>query len=79
MTQQTATPAVSIDDSATAADALRETLTDALKPGYQAEFDPEEAEKAGACGEDALSAQDAAESDIELGDATVPVADNDGE
>ena len=74
MTQQTTTPAVSIDDEATAADALREKLTDALTPGYQAEFDPDEAEKAGAFAEDALSEQDAAESDIDLVDATVPVA-----
>ena len=79
MTQQTTTPAVSIDDEATAAEALREKLTDALTPGYQAEFDPDEAEKAGAFAEDALSEQDAAESDIDLVDATVPVAANDGE
>ena len=36
-----------IDDKATADAALREKLTDALIPGYQAEFDPDEAEKVG--------------------------------
>jgi hypothetical protein len=41
-----------------------------LTPGYQAEFDPEEAERAGAFVEDALSEQDAAES----GDDLVEVA-----
>ena len=68
-----------IDDTAAGAAALREKLNDALTPGYQAEFDPDEAEKAGAFAEDALSEQDAAESDIDLVDATVPVAANDGE
>jgi hypothetical protein len=33
-----------------------------MTPGYQAEFDPEEAERAGAFVEDALSEQDATES-----------------
>jgi hypothetical protein len=53
-----------IDDAA-AAGALREKLTDAA-PGFQAEFDPEEAERAGAFVEDALSEQDAAESGDDL-------------
>lgn len=47
-------------------------LTDAMTPGYQAEFDPEEAERAGAFVEDAISEQDASESDADLIDATVP-------
>lgn len=51
-----------IDDNAAAAAALREKLADAATPGYQAEFDPEEAERAGAFVEDALSEQDAIES-----------------
>jgi hypothetical protein len=55
-----------IDDNAAAADALREKLNDAATPGYQAEFDPEEAERAGAFVEDALSEQDAAESGDDL-------------
>ena len=62
------------DDQPNAADALREKLLDAMTPGYQAEFDPDEAEKAGAFIEDALSEQDAAESDIDLVDATAPAA-----
>ena len=55
-----------VDDYATATEALREKLTDAQTPGYQAEFDPEEAERAGAFVEDALSEQDAAESGDDL-------------
>ena len=62
------------DDQPNAADALREKLLDAMTPGYQAEFDPDEAEQAGAFVEDALSEQDAAESDIDLVEATAPVA-----
>lgn len=55
-----------IDDAATAAEVVREKLTDAMTPGYQAEFDPEEAERVGAFVEDALSEQDAAESSEDL-------------
>ena len=62
------------DDRANAAGALREKLLDAMTPGYLAEFDPDEAEQAGAFVEDALSEQDAAESDIDLVDTTAPVA-----
>ena len=53
------------DDSASAAAALRDKLTDLLTPGYQVEFDPDEAEQAGAFVEDALSAHDAAESSVD--------------
>ena len=56
------------DDAASAAAALREKLTDILTPGYAAEFDPDEAEQAGAFQEDALSEQDAAESCFDLVD-----------
>ena len=52
-----------------AADTVREKLTDALTPGYQAEFDPEEAERAGAFVEDALSEQEALDSQADLADA----------
>ncbi len=45
---------------------LAEKLTDALTPGYQAEFDPDEAERAGAFVEDALDEQDAMESSVDL-------------
>ena len=62
------------DDQPNAADALREKLLDAMTPGYQAEFDPDEAEQAGAFVEDALSEQDATESDVDLVDATAPAA-----
>ena len=34
-----------VDDYANATEALREKLTDAQTPGYQAEFDPDEAER----------------------------------
>ena len=61
MNQQTTTQAddvlPAIDDNA-AAGALREKLPDAATPGYQAEFDPEEAERAGAFGEDAAESGD---------------------
>ena len=56
------------------ADTLREKLTDASVPGFQAEFDPDEAAQAGAFSEDALSEQDAAGSDLDLVDMAVPAA-----
>lgn len=43
----------------TAGPPVAEKLQDALTPGYQAEFDPAEAEAAGAFEEDALSEIDA--------------------
>ena len=46
----------------TAKENLLEKLNDAGTPGYQAEFDPNEAEEAGAFIEDALSEDDAADS-----------------
>jgi hypothetical protein len=48
------------------ADALQEKLSDAMTPGYQVEFDPDEAQAIGAFVEDALSELDAIESDIDL-------------
>ncbi|PKL74948.1 MAG: conjugal transfer protein TraD [Candidatus Melainabacteria bacterium HGW-Melainabacteria-1] len=50
-------------------EALHEKLADALTPGFQPEFDPDEAEHAGAFVEDALSEADAIDSnpDLELG------------
>lgn len=66
-------PQLPIGDETNAADALREKLADAMTPGYQVEFDPDEAERAGAFVEDALSEADAAESGIDLIDAGVPV------
>jgi hypothetical protein len=55
-----------IGDPRNTADALRAKLIDAQTPGYQAEFDPEEAERAGAFVEDALSEDDAAASHIDM-------------
>lgn len=54
------------NDPVTGADALSEKLADALTPGYQAEFDPDEAVRAGAFTEDALSEVEAIESDVDL-------------
>jgi len=51
-----------VDDDAAGREAVREKMVDALTPGFQVEFDPDEAERAGAFVEDALSEQDAAES-----------------
>ncbi|WP_426107443.1 hypothetical protein [Massilia sp. TSP1-1-2] len=56
---------IATDDAGNGADngagpsAVIEKLRDALTPGYQAEFDPAEAEAAGAFQEDALSEGDA--------------------
>lgn len=60
---------ISTDDTAADEAALREKLADALTPGYQAEFDPEEAERAGAFREDALDELDAAGSSDDLAEA----------
>ena len=49
-----------------AVDVLAEKLTDAMVPGAMVEFDPEEAERAGAFIEDALTEAVALESDIDL-------------
>jgi hypothetical protein len=64
-------------DAASAAAALRDKLTDILTPGYAAEFDPDEAEQAGAFAEDALSLEDAAESCLDLaGASTAAISHN---
>ncbi|SDY81326.1 hypothetical protein [Nitrosomonas halophila] len=55
----------SFDDDANATETLREKLIDAQTPGYQVEFDPEEAEQAGAFIEDALTEEDAIESAVD--------------
>lgn len=52
-----------------AAEALQEKLADAQTPGFEVEFDPEEAEMAGAFTEDALSEEDALESSVDLADS----------
>jgi len=53
---------MAIDREADASEALNEKLRDAQIPGFEVEFDPDEAEKAGAFEEDALSEADALES-----------------
>ncbi|MDR3352268.1 MAG: conjugal transfer protein TraD [Zoogloeaceae bacterium] len=55
-----------VDDTAVDREVVYEKLADAATPGYQAEFDPNEADYAGAFEEDALSEQDAAESSDDL-------------
>ena len=45
---------------------IREKLIDAMTPGFQAEFDPDEADQAGAFIEDALSEEDAMASDLDF-------------
>ena len=71
MSRQKSTPENEIFDQANNEDdALKEKLTDAMTPGYQAEFDPSEAERSGAFVEDALSEEDAVESDVDLIDNT---------
>ena len=55
-----------LDAAAAGREAVREKMVDALMPGFQVEFDPDEAERAGAFVEDALSEQDAAESCADL-------------
>ena len=64
------------DDATSAAAALRDKMTDILTPGYAAEFDPDEAEQAGAFQEDALSEQDAAESCLDLVDGATAAFGN---
>jgi hypothetical protein len=63
------TQEVIFDAKKDAAEALLEKLADASTPGYQVEFDPEEAERAGAFIEDAVSEEDAMESSVDLLDA----------
>ncbi|NOU20324.1 MAG: hypothetical protein HOO93_00800 [Methyloglobulus sp.] len=54
-----------LDEGGSEDAALLEKLADALIPGFQAEFDPEEAEQVGAFQEDALSEQDALDSAVD--------------
>ena len=55
-----------VDAAAVGREAVREKMNDALTPGFQVEFAPDEAELVGAFVEDALSEQDAAESGDDL-------------
>ncbi len=53
------------DDGDSQNQVLEEKLLDAEIPGFQAEFDPEEADRLGAYIEDALSEEDALDSYID--------------
>ena len=81
MNQQTTTQAddvlPAIDDNA--AGALREKLAHAATPGYQAEFDPEEAERAGAFVEDAAESGDSLAALASQGDDQAPAFITEGE
>ena len=66
------------DQEVNTEEAIQEKLADAMTPGFQVEFDPDEAECAGAFVEDALSEQDAADSDADLVDATAPAIEQEG-
>ena len=46
--------------------AIKDKLADAMNPGFEVEFDPDEAERVGAFNEDALSEADAWDSCIDL-------------
>lgn len=63
-------------DAANAAAALRGKLIDILIPGYSVEFDPDEAEQAGAFQEDAMNEQDAADSCLDLDDGAAAAFGN---
>ena len=54
------------------ADVIKAKLLDAMTPGYQAEFDPDEADRAGAFIEDALSEEEALASGVDLLDLINP-------
>lgn len=63
-------PTVAASDEAQAGTLMvHEQLLDAFTPGFQAEFDPEEADRVGAFTEDALDEKDALASSDDLRDA----------
>lgn len=59
-----------LDDSAAQRQVLELKLSDAQIPGFQAEFDPDEAELLGAFKEDALSEFEAMDSSIDQPEST---------
>ncbi len=67
--QQTDTAVASAHDAHDGTLMVHEKLLDALTPGFQAEFDPEEADRVGAFSEDALDEKDALDSSDDLKDA----------
>ncbi len=56
------------DDSEIRSQVIQQKLLDAQTPGFQAEFDPDEADLLGAFKEDALSEADALDSSIDHSD-----------
>nr|CAJ43351.1 TraD protein [uncultured bacterium] len=67
------------DAETASAELVNEKLADARLPRYQAEFDAEEAERAGAFNEDALDESSAVESGDDLNDELEPAfLDDDG-
>ena len=62
-----------INNSSNGIDVLADKLNDAMTPGFEVDFDPDEAERAGAFQEDALSEADALDSCMDLADLE-PVA-----
>lgn len=67
--------AIPFDEETNSAQALSEKLLDALTPGLHVEFDPEEAAKAGAFIEDALSEEDATQSCFDGGAFSIDTKD----
>ena len=68
--------ATDLADLANTTDALIEKLSDAMTPGFVAECDPDEAERAGAFDEDAMNEADAMASSIDL---NKPAGSGDGD
>ena len=58
-------PPIDVETDNPEKEVIQEKLLDAEIPGFQAEFDPLEAERLGAFTEDALSEQDALDSTID--------------
>lgn len=67
--QQTDTAIAPAHDAHDGTLMVHEKLLDALTPGFQAEFDPDEADRVGAFSEDALDEKDALDSSDDLKDA----------
>lgn len=65
-------PAIPFDPQADADSAFHRKLADLSIPGFAVEFDPDEAERAGAFVEDALSEEDARAGAIDLVDLDEP-------
>ncbi|MCP5303768.1 MAG: hypothetical protein H7A03_11625, partial [Pseudomonadales bacterium] len=63
-------PEAGLNDRKMKRQVIAQKLVDAQTPGFQAEFDPDEAELLGAFKEDALSETDAQESSIDQPEST---------